>query len=193
MTDTGDDKEALLPAWQQLSGALRAFFARRVPAADVDDLLQDCYLKVSQGLPALQDQERLGAWIFRIARNLAVDHLRRRQRDLQREEAEEAAETPSHNTEEPDPHLRVAGWLAPFVERLPEKYADVMRLSELEELPHSEIAARLDLSISGVKSRVQRGRALLRDKLLACCSFEFDRRGRILDHRRNAPGSCGCQ
>lgn len=177
----------LVLAWQDLDAALRAFFARRVPAAEVDDLLQECFLKVSQGLAKLRQQERLDAWIFRIAHNLVID-FRRRSRSVR-----ESGLDPSERTAEaepPDLDARIGGWLAATVERLPAKYADVLRDSELLEIPHREIAERLGLSISGVKSRVQRGRAMLRERLLACCALEFDRRGRIRDFERNGPTAC---
>lgn len=190
VNDAGKDPGELLPAWQEFGDVLRAFLSRRVPAADVDDLLQDCYLKVSAGLPTLAEQERLGGWIFRIAHNLAVDHLRRRRHELRDRAEQDVVDSQAGAT--PDLQFEVGSWLGPMVERLPQKYAEVLRLSEIEGLPHREIAARLGLSVSGVKSRVQRGRGLLRDKLLACCVFEFDRRGRILDYEQNRPGSCDC-
>ena len=176
---------------RQVGDALRTFFARRVAAADVDDLLQDCYLKVSQGLPGLQDRERVTAWVFRIARNLVVDHLRSRQRELLSGSWREDP-TSRDGAGTPDLHTTVASWIGHFVDQLPQKYAEVVRLSELQGLSHRAIADRLGISVSGIKSRVQRGRAQLRSKLLACCSFEFDRRGRIVGQRRNAPGGCDC-
>jgi RNA polymerase sigma-70 factor (ECF subfamily) len=44
-----------------------------------------------------------------------------------------------------------------------------------------ELAKRLGISVSGAKSRVQRGRQQLKEMLLECCEFEFDRRGRVYD------------
>ena len=79
-----------------------------------------------------------------------------------------------------------------MVECLPPKYAEVLRESELRRTPHRELAARLGLSVSGVKSRVQRGRELLRSALSACCRLEFDRRGRIRDYEQIAPRRCDC-
>ena len=43
-----------------------------------------------------------------------------------------------------------------------------------------------------MKSRVQRGRALLRSDLLACCSFEFDRTGGVVDYRQHRAPDCDC-
>jgi len=52
-----------------------------------------------------------------------------------------------------------------------------------------ELAARLGISISGAKSRVQRARQKVKDMLLTCCHYEFDRRGAILEYRQRC---CCC-
>lgn len=180
--------DELLEARVDLHGALRAFFSRRVPPSDVDDLVQECYLRVSQGIGRLERRERIGAWIFKIARNLVIDQARRERHEVQLDAeplADEAVDAPALDH-------RLASWVAAMVERLPPNYAAAVRGSELEGRPHREIAERLGLSVSAVKSRVQRGRALLRGMLLACCTLEFDRRGGIHGYRQNQPGSCGC-
>ena len=54
--------------WQDVAAQLRPFLARRVAAADVDDVLQDVWLRVQRGLPGLRDEERFTSWLFQIAR-----------------------------------------------------------------------------------------------------------------------------
>jgi RNA polymerase sigma-70 factor (ECF subfamily) len=56
-----------------------------------------------------------------------------------------------------------------------------VRLAEIEGLPQQEVADRLGLSLSGAKSRIQRGRAMFKKELEQCCRFEFDRRGNLMD------------
>lgn len=70
---------------------------------------------------------------------------------------------------------------AELVRQLPETYRDAVRLSGIEGLPQREVAGRLGLSLSAAKSRVQRGRAMLKDALDHCCTFHFDRRGNLMD------------
>jgi RNA polymerase sigma-70 factor (ECF subfamily) len=50
-----------------------------------------------------------------------------------------------------------------------------------------EAAAKLNISVSGVKFRVQRAREKLKDAFLDCCHFEFDRYGRVIDYYANCP------
>ena len=80
-----------------------------------------------------------------------------------------------------------------FVERLPAIYREVITLSELEDVPHAEIARRLAVSVSGVKSRVQRGREQLHKLLTDCCEIALDARGGVVDcvpRQATAPVDC---
>jgi RNA polymerase sigma-70 factor (ECF subfamily) len=77
-----------------------------------------------------------------------------------------------------------------MVQSLPETYRQAIVLSEFEGLTQKELAARLDLSLSGAKSRVQRGRAQLKKMLLDCCRFEFDRRGTVIECEPRRKTSC---
>lgn len=168
----------------ELTRSLRSYFAARVPTQEVDDLVQECLVRVYAGVGGLRDEERFGPWLGRIAGNLLVDFRRKRSADSLGEI------DPAAPMETPDDTATVSSWFASMIDKLEPEYRDALALSELGELPHREIAERVGLSISGVKSRVQRGRRKLRDQLLACCQLEFDRRGGIADWQpRN---SCDC-
>ena len=77
----------------------------------------------------------------------------------------------------------VGSWLMSMVEDLPDHYREAIRLAEMDGLPQAEVASRLGLSVSGAKSRIQRGRELLRRALAKCCHVEFDRRGNVVDYK----------
>jgi hypothetical protein len=86
----------------------------------------------------------------------------------------------------------LAACLGPLLERLPPLQRDALALTEMEGLTQARAAAQLGLSISGMKSRVQRGRAQLKELLTACCEIELDRRGGVRSYRpRN--GTCDCR
>lgn len=175
--------------WRALAGALRAFIARRVNgAADVDDVLQETFLTVHKGLASVRDEERLVAWVYQVAKSRIIDHYRRRRPVSELPDL--AEEPPLDDTDVV--RAEVASWLAPFVAALPETYREAVRLSELEGLPQREVAARLGLSLSGAKSRVQRGRALLRGLLEACCAMERDALGRVVGYTPRGDGCDGC-
>ncbi len=81
--------------------------------------------------------------------------------------------------------------LAPFlsflIEGLPSNYREALTLTELDGLTQVEMGRRLGLSPSGAKSRVQRGRAMVREQLLDCCHVELDRRRRVIDFQPASP------
>jgi RNA polymerase sigma-70 factor, ECF subfamily len=64
---------------------------------------------------------------------------------------------------------------------LPEPYREALVLTEFDGLSQQQLAERLGISLSGAKSRVQRGRQQLKEMLHECCTFEFDRRGKVID------------
>lgn len=160
---------------------LRGFLAKRISnAADIDDLAQDILLRVHQAAAQLSDDTHLHAWIWQIARNLVIDYYRRKridQLDVQQ------LDLPAGDSQA-DIEDIVHSWLAPMIAALPEPYRDAVQLSELDGLTQAEVAARMSISLSGAKSRVQRGRAKLREMMMACCQFDFDRDGKIIAYRK---------
>ena len=79
-----------------------------------------------------------------------------------------------------------------MVERLPPHYREAVALVDLSGLPQTEAAAQVGLSVSGLKSRVQRGRRSLKEILVACCPVETDSGGRIVDYDRPGPVCASC-
>ena len=81
------------------------------------------------------------------------------------------------------------------MKRLPEPYRRAVTLTELDGLTQKDAAERLGLSLSGMKSRVGRGRGKLKELLLGCCNVELDSRGAVVDYEHRSGktcGDCGC-
>jgi RNA polymerase sigma-70 factor (ECF subfamily) len=83
--------------------------------------------------------------------------------------------------DETSPLESLAGCVPAMINALSEPYREALHLSSVEGLSQQVIAEQLGVSLSGVKSRVQRGRAQLKGLLMNCCRFEFDRRGSLTD------------
>ncbi len=172
--------------WELLSGNLRGYISRRVrDSHDVDDILQTVFLRIHKGISRLRDSEQLDAWIYRIARNAVIDFYRGRTESVSLDTVSEPVAE-----EEEEPSGAVA-CVKPMIEALPEKYREALANTELNGLTQREYAQMAGLSFSGAKSRVQRGRGLLKEMLLECCRFEFDRRGGIADFEPKQ-GTCAC-
>ncbi|MSU22686.1 MAG: RNA polymerase sigma factor SigZ [Opitutus sp.] len=168
---------------------LRAFIRRRVQDdATADDLTQETLLKVFRSRAALQDGQRVEAWLYRIARNTLIDFYRRQRpgAELPVNLAAESAEPADEVTVAMTRSLRI------FLEELPAGYREPVRLAEFEGLPLAKIALRLGLSLTAVKSRVRRGRATLKKKLQDCCRLEFDRMGKIIGYEPRRAKECAC-
>ena len=168
-------------ALQSLEGSLRAFVARRVREAEVDDVLQDVFVRLQRGVGALADEQRLEAWVYRVARSAIVDQYRTRARHGVPADTE-ATEQPAENDDEPQAERELAGCVPQFVAALPEPYREALTLTDLQGLTQKEAAERLGVSLSGMKSRVQRGRAKLREAFDACCHIALDTRGGVVDY-----------
>lgn len=195
-------KRTIKPAWDQLSTRLRPFVRRRVDSdVDADDVMQEVLLKAYRGIGEVRDEERLEAWLYRVARTSIADHLRARQRhplvrgDARDEgEAQPSQEDPFQGDpfrEDEDAVAReVALYVAMFVPFLPSPYREAITLVELEGKTHREAAEMLGISVSGMKSRVQRGRAKLRELLEACCEVAVDARGKVIACERRDQDCC---
>ncbi len=183
--DTASDQ-----SWRALYERLHAFVARRVGPEEADDLVQEVLLRIHRRIDTLDQADRLDAWAYQITRNAIIDHFRSRARrneasggdaDALEELAREAIVL-ADDPESAEAGRELAACLAPLVERLGEPYPQAVRLVELEGVPQVEAAARLGLSASGMKSRVQRARRQLKALLPDCCHVQLDRRGGVVDY-----------
>jgi RNA polymerase sigma-70 factor (ECF subfamily) len=185
-------------SWNVLTGELKRFIARRIPnEADVEDVLQDALRKIHSHLHRAPQDGNLSPWLYRIARNCIVDYYRdyerKRRPTITLESAGQLAGDLEKGSAETDQtRAEIGGWLRPMIDQLPQKYAEALVLADLEGMPQAELALRLGLSLSGAKSRVQRARVQLKASLLACCRFEFDSLGRVIDYERKRSNCC-CQ
>jgi RNA polymerase sigma-70 factor (ECF subfamily) len=165
------------------SGKLRPFVERRVSGPDVDDVLQDVFVRMQRGLAGLRDEDRFGPWVYQVARSAILDHQRggpRAVADVDATERARAGRARRRLAEDDGAVEReLAAYVAPFVAMLPSPYREALTLTELEGLTQKDAAAMLGVSLSGMKSRVQRGRR----------AAPRDVQGVLRDHRRPArPG-----
>lgn len=143
-----------------------------------DDLLQETFLLIHRNLGKLRDTDRLAAWVYQIARNVVRDHHRKlTSSTVSRGDADPADDVDYRN----QPRCGGAEWLDEMIEALPDGYREAVKLAEIEGLTQQEVANNFGITLSGAKSRVQRGRAMLREALDECCKFQFDHAGRLMD------------
>ena len=170
--------------WRDIEARLRPYVARRVGcAADVDDVLQEILVKVHGGMDGLRDGERFGGWVYRIAGHVIADFAKARLRaPISAGAATELAEerhVPGDEAAELQADLGEC--VALFVARLPAPYRGAVTLTDLQGLTQRDAAEMLGISLSGMKSRVQRGRERIRQMFEECCEISLDCRGQVVE------------
>ena len=170
--------------WQEYEDRLRQFLLSRVKnPADVDDLLQEILLKTYQHLNTVQKPEKLLSWLFQIARNTLIDYYRKSRVETSRQDIVKGTML---TDEEPEQYEQIrqelTNCIRPFLNQLPEKYREAIEIVDLQGSSQKELAKKLGLSHSAVKSRVQRGRSMLKAKFEECCRCELDVRGNVVDY-----------
>jgi RNA polymerase sigma-70 factor (ECF subfamily) len=131
---------------------------------EAEDIVQETFVRVYQHRQSFNFQHCLSTWIYTIALNLARNELRKRKKfkfyeisEMQGNEAEFAVEAKVPS--------RLPQVLDRAIKSLPEKYRTAFILRDVEELPYNEVAKILDVPLGTVKSRVNRARLVLREKL----------------------------
>jgi RNA polymerase sigma factor (SigZ family) len=183
--------------WEAFHAPLRQFIRAQVrDEQQTDDLLQEVFLKIHTHLDTVRTREKVGTWLYQITRHVITDHYRSQQSKATTALPDDLAEwlAAPEEDEENEVVQSLLPCILPLVQRLPPPYRQALLLTEVEGMSQRELAERLGLSFSGAKSRVQRARDKLRELLLDCCHFEFDRRGNIIDYYPNceqcAAGHC---
>lgn len=173
-------------AWQAYRTELVHFVKRRIrDPRDAEDLVQDVLTRAYSQRASLREIRKFRSWLYQITRNAIIDYSRTHRTPAELPPVLEAPPNDTHAEAE------LATCLRPLVDQLPERYRQAVVLAEIDGLKQREVAERLGLSLSGAKSRVQRGRKLLEDVLLQCCAIDFDARGRVLDFAPKQPcGTC---
>ena len=173
--------------WTQLHERLLSFIRRRVRnQSDAEDILQEVFARVHANIGSLVNRQRVQSWVYQITRHAIVDYYRTKEQVAEVDLAPEVVEDDDSGAEQ-----ELARCIQPLLTALPRESREAVALTELEGLTQRAAAERVGLSLSGMKSRVQRGREQLRQRLLECCHIEFDRRGRVVDYEAGECSVCG--
>jgi len=167
-------------AWQTFLERLRRYVAKRVPSGSRDDVVGDIMLRLVQHQQKLEASDKPLAWITRVAANVVTDYHRRRASEERAMTAYVSDPSTSAYVDEDSASSDLANCILPLIEQLPPRYRDALTLVEIEHLSQKATAAKLGLSLSGIKSRVQRGRSKLKETILRCCAVELDQRGEVM-------------
>jgi len=172
--------------------AYRPLIERHVRAlvrdrADAEELTQDTYARAIGFLGELRDPQAALAWLYRIATNVCLDRLRRREPATVSLDAEVAVADEVDDPALPEQHAfdtqsvversEMSECVQKYLETLPDDYRTVIFLHDVYELSNPEIAELLDCSVATAKIRLHRARVRLRGVLNEACIFTIDERG----------------
>jgi RNA polymerase sigma-70 factor (ECF subfamily) len=172
--------------WLQLGNRLKAFILSKIHDETIaEDILQEVFIKIHSKIDTLHDDLKIQPWIYQITRNLIIDYFRSVKKDKQKLPYlfESVEDTPNEFLEET---LRD---MVKMMDELPPEYCEALCLTELGEMSQKEYAEKVGISYSGGKARVQRAKKKLKDNLMKCCHYQFDRYGTVIDI---LPVNCCC-
>ena len=172
----GNALNCLNSAWTDHEPELRGWLRHRLGnPSEADDILQDLFLKALRQGERFCSVQNARAWLFEVARNTLADHLR---------VARNTVELPDDlvaPTDETDTVDTLTACLPRVLSELSAQDREAITLCDLQGMAQADYARQKDLSLSAAKSRVQRARQRLRDRMTIACQVQIDVTGRVSD------------
>ena len=164
--------------WQEYRKKLFSFILNRVKnKMEAEDILHDVLLKAYSNINELKNEDKVTAWLYQITRNAIIDYYRENKPEVELEKVLSVFE----KDENQNFMTGLTKCLIPLLNQIPPKYREAVKLSELDGFTQKEVAQRQGVSLSGAKSRVQRGRKMLREAFIKCCEIELNSKGKLVN------------
>jgi RNA polymerase sigma-70 factor (ECF subfamily) len=170
--------------WLAHKNELRNFILKRVKDNDLtNDILQDVLMQVYNFCISKSGVRNIRSWLFQIAQNTIIDHYRGQSKFTNEDDL------PDIEIEDENLAFKEAlNYITPMLDFLPKKYAEPLKLADIDGLKQADIAQKLNMNLSATKTRIQSARQLLKAEFVTCCHFETDKKGKIISF--NIKDSC---
>lgn len=166
----------LTQAWTAHEAELRGWLRRKLGnPAEADDLLQDLFLKALRQGERFCEVHNARAWLFEVARNTLADHLRVARHTV------ELPDDLATTSDEPDAVDTLTACLPRVLSELSAEDREAITLCDLQGMAQADFARVAGLSLSGAKSRVQRARQRLRERMTLACQVQLNHAGQVND------------
>ena len=176
--------------WKEYYQQLRNYIVRKIKdPAEADDILQDVFLKIHSHIHTLKDDTKLQSWVFQITRNTIIDYYRSRKQ----EDSIPEWVFPDKDDQNDDVLRGLSECLLPMIDQLSDSYKEAVLLSEIQGYTQKEVSEHLGLSLSGAKSRIQRGRSMLKELFTNCCQFNIGADGTIIEYNKKHDSCSECK
>lgn len=153
---------------KQLLGFISSKISNKETAQDV---LHEVFIKIHSKMHTLNDITKMRAWIYQITRNTIIDYYRKHK---SKEEIPLWVDEEFQNSDEVLKE-ELSFCLGYLIGKLPQKYKTAIQISEIEGKTQQELADYENITLAGAKSRVQRGRDILKHMIFDCCELEINK------------------
>lgn len=187
MKDVTPDQMNVEQIWNNFNGKLRSFIQSKVKdSAVADDLLQEVFIKIHKQIGQLKDENKIQGWVYQVARNTVYDHFRKpgQKIELKAEQLDIIEEESDNSYME-----ETIEDMVKMMNNMPAEYCDVLCLTELGGMSHKAYAEKTGISHTAAKTRAYRARMMLKDMLMKCCHYQFDKYGTVFNIQ---PAGCCC-
>lgn len=172
--------------WNKFNAPLRAFINGKVQDNQLtEDILQETFIRIHSKIDSLKDETKIQSWVYQIANNLVMDHFRKSQKFSTEEiKNEDVIEIGIE-----DAMSEALADMIKFMDELPAEYCDSLCKTELGTMSMAEYAEYAGISYTAAKTRIFRAKHMLKDMLMKCCHYQFDKYGTVLEI---SPAKCCC-
>jgi RNA polymerase sigma-70 factor (ECF subfamily) len=163
--------------WIEVDKKLERFILKRVKDKSLArELLHQVYLKVAENASMLKDEKKVIPWMYQITRNVIIDHFRKINKLVPLSTIE-----PLKTNEASDIGLTAefSACISPLMYDLPSFHRELLLKADIEGVSQKQLSEQLAIPYPTLKSKVQRARKKLKEKILSCCEVESDRYGNI--------------
>lgn len=144
-----------------------------------NDVFQNTFLKIHKSIQQLKASSKARAWAFQITRNEIANYFNQ--------------ETPAEVMVASDDNMEEVSidicCFDRFIDELPERYKEVIQLIYISGKKREEVAEILNISLTNVKARISRSKAMLKERFLDCCKYEISANGKLV----GAPNCLVCK
>ena len=156
------DRGAFGRLYERYARMVHGILLARVPMGEVDDLVQDVFVKAMRQVHTLRDVACFGGWLATVTRNRANDYHRR---SVEQVELTEETHGGTGNLGRGSTPRHDGGEVLAIIRSLPEAYRETLILRLVEGFTGPEIAERTGLTPGSVRVNLHRGMQMLREKL----------------------------
>ena len=177
--------------WKDFHQELKRFIqSKTLNSTDTDDIIQEVFIKIIKNIDKVNQAKNMRNYLYGIVRNAVYDFFRNKKNAVDTEEIDEEKNAFISEEEEESLTTTIADCcVKPFIQKLPDQYKEALSIAEFQDVSQKELAEKLNISYSGAKSRVQRGRTQLKELILDCCAYESDAYGNL---RESEKKDCSC-